>query len=295
MRLQAHKICLGILHMRQQKYFETKRRKRIMEKLRLDIVSDNLDQYFQKACKQMGPEEKSNIPDPIISRLFMSRGRISQKSLTRIGFLGKMFVLFKAQRKRVFVFVEGSPAENAMTITDFLNYRKSLKEKDFSEVMAGQMLTHAHFVLGGKDLMDSMGYLNDLSTGPAYNFLTRLKNGKKDSMSDWIRQREYVIKFLLTYESNKKKWLRDYDMSMSEFLSLMYMYNGREVTGSEMYNTALTNAHFSSGSRMREGLSSLKNRNYITKQGVSKGTLYRITPLGKHVIDEIVNKYALKS
>lgn len=265
-----------------------------MEKLRLDIVSQNLDQYFAKTAGYMGPDEKSQIPTPIISRLFIGKGKINQRSMDRIGFLGKMFVLFKALKKRVFIFVEGTEAEGAMTLNDFVNFRKSLKGKDFSEERANEVVTHGHFILGGKDLMDSMGYLNDLCTSPAYNYITRLKNGKRDSMSEWQRQREYIIQFLLTYEGNKKRWLRDYDLSMSEYLVLMYTYHGREVSGSEIYSKALVNAHFSSGSRIREGLSSLKNRQYITKQGVTTKATYRITPLGKHLVDEIISKYALK-
>jgi CTP-dependent riboflavin kinase len=75
----------------------------------------------------------------------------------------------------------------------------------------------------------------------------------------------------------------------------MYMYSGKRVTGSEIYNKALVYAHYSGGPRIREAISSLKNRQYITKQGVSTGATYQITPIGKHIIDEILDKYAIKA
>lgn len=265
-----------------------------MEKIKLDIVSDNFDQYFLKACANLGHVEKSQIPTPILSRLLSASGKISQKSLDIIGFLGKAFILFKAFGKRIFILVEGNDSEGAMNVKDFVNYRTSTKEKNFGEGPARELVAHAHFIIGGRDLMDGFEYLNMLSASPAYHYLTRLKNGRKDSLSEWKTQREYVVNFLLTYESNKKKWIREYSLSMPEYLVLMYTYSGKEVFGSEIYNKALTNAHFAGGSKIRVALSLLQNKKYITKRGVSKGSTYKITPLGKHMVDEIIDRYAIK-
>ena len=265
-----------------------------MEKVKLDIVSENFDQFFTKIASGMGVEEKAQLPSSLLSILKFHRGALSNKSLIRLGFLGKIFILFKALRRRVFILVEGTESEGAMSVKDFADYRASAKEKDFGEGAARQLLSNGHFVLGGKQLMDGIDYLNHLSSGPAYHFLTRLKNGNKNSLNEWITQRDYVVRFILTWESNKKKWIREYGISMAEFLVLMYTYNGKDVTGSEMYNRELVNAHYSSGGAIREALSSLKNRGYLHKEGVSFGTKYRITPLGKHAVNEIFDKYALR-
>lgn len=265
-----------------------------MEKLRLDIISENFDQYFEKICGTMGVNEKSQIPIPILSRLFYGKGKVNQKTMDRIGFLGKVFVLFKAIQKRIFIVVEGNDSEGAISVKDFVNFRSNVKEHEYGEDISRQMLTHAHFVVGGKELMDGIAYMNDVCTGPAYNYLTRLKNTRKESISTWKIQREYVVNFLLTFESNKKKWIKEYDISMHEFLVLMYIYTGKDFTGSEIYNKALVNAHYSGASKIREAISSLKNRRYLTKQGVTSGATFRITALGKHIIDQILDKYAIR-
>jgi hypothetical protein len=265
-----------------------------VEKIKLDIVSDNFDEFFSKIVSSMGVEEKAQIPSGLISKLIYRKGVVGKKSLIRLGFLGKIYILFKALRRRVFILVEGSESEGAMSVKDFINYRTAAKEKDFGETPARQLLTHGHFVLGGKELMDGVDYMNMLSVGPAYNYLTRMKGGKRDTLTEWQMQREYVVRFVLTWESNKKKWIREYGVSMCEFLILMYCYHGKPVAGSEMYNHTLVNAYFSTPSAIREGMSSLKDRGYVKKDGVSVGATIRITPIGKHIVDEILDKYAIR-
>lgn len=266
-----------------------------MEKVKLDIVSENFDQFFHKTCSNMSPEERAGIPIDIFRRLFNKNGKeMTLRTMERTGFLAKILILVKALKRRVFILVEGSESEGAMNIKDFVNYRAAAKEKDFGESKARELVTHGHFVVGDKELIDSMAYLNMLSAGPAYHFLTKLKNGKRGSFTEWQDQRGYVTKFILNYESNKKKWLKQFDISMSEFLVLMYGYKGNNFVGSEMYNGALVHAHYSSGADIRHALSSLRHRNYISKEGVSSNASFRITPLGKHLVDEILDMYAYR-
>lgn len=266
-----------------------------MERIQFDIVSENFDQYIQKTCLEMGPEQRAEVPVNLFTRLFANRGRtITQRTLDRTGFLGKIFVLAKAMKKRIFILVEGNDAETAMNIHDFVNFRQAEKDRSYGEGPARELISHGHFVIGTKELMDGVAYLNAVSAGPAYTYLTKLKNGKQDSLSEWQRQREYIVKFILNFEANKKKWQREFHLNMSAFLVLIYIYPGKEVTGSEIYNIALVNAQNSSGAEIRTALSFLRNRKLLTKQGVSKGATFRVTPLGRHMVDEIMDKYGYR-
>lgn len=266
-----------------------------MEKVKLDIVSENFDKYFAKICSDLAPSQKAVIPTSLLSLIFGRAGKVLINKLWKVGFLARMYILTMVVKRRVFILVEGNDSEDAMSLHDFVNYRKNIKEKNTGEAPTLEMISHGHFVVGAKELVEGIEYLNMVSAGPVYNYLINLKNTKRDAYSEWKTQREYIIRFLLNYESHKRKWVKQFDVDMSEFLVLMYGYDGREFNGGQIYNGPVKNAYYSSGADIRRALSSLRHRGYITKTGVSVNARYRITPIGRHVVDEILDTYAYRT
>lgn len=258
--------------------------------MKFDIQDENFNAYFEKVCASMSTEQKAELPEQLSNKLFIRRGLFNRKSTKRIGFLGKMFILFTAMRKRVFVIVED---DQGMDIQTFRKYKSNARaNNEYTLTEAGQMIMHTAFVLGSPEVMNSIGYLNGISASSAYNYLVGAKN-HKTKVGQISAERDYINRFINCYESNKKKWAKEFGVSMSEFLILTFLYDGREIQAMYLYNSAFKSAYHGGGSKIRAALCSLKDRGYILRQGEGKDSRTLITIEGKAIVDKILDKYAL--
>lgn len=261
-----------------------------MDRLKFDIQDENFNAYFEKVSENMSAEQKAQLPQELQHKLFIKRGVYNMKSTKRIGFLGKIFILFAAMKKRVFVIIED---DNGMDIQTFRKYKSNARgNNEYTMTEAGKMIMHCAFVLGSPELMNSIGHLNGISSSPAYNYLIGAKN-HLTRVGQFSAERDYINRFLNCYESNKKRWIKEFGVSMSDFLILTYLYDGREVQASYLHNSAFKSAYQGAGSKIRTALSSLRIRGLIIRRGEGKESRTLITIEGKLVVDKILNKYVL--
>ncbi|MFK5173314.1 hypothetical protein ACI3QN_12440, partial [Propionibacterium freudenreichii] len=88
----------------------------------------------------------------------------------------KLYILWKALRKNFFIVVEGDDT-NGLTVEQFVEIKNAIKVRDYGVDRVNEFLIpQGTFVTGGKELMESLAYLNNLSTSPAYKYLLRGKN-----------------------------------------------------------------------------------------------------------------------
>jgi hypothetical protein len=258
-------------------------------KTRIDINSPNFDLFFAQEFKnKITPQGKEGLPRDISFKIFRKGDEFNPKNTSRLSFMERMFVMWKALKKRWWIVVEDD--EQGLGMDDFCaqwqEQRKAPKSKEFSE--------SANFILCSKEVGNVFAYLNELANGPAYNYALKSKNNFPNipnPAAEHAKRSEYLCRFLAHYEGNKKKWVSEMSISIPEFLVLIYLYQHKEVAGAYLYNDYYKRAYQSSPTKIKTSFGTLQHRGYIQKIGITRGAIFKITPLGIDIINTILSKY----
>lgn len=261
------------------------------QKTLLDLSCENFDLFFAREVEFLTPEQKEVLPKDLSFRLFRRGGVWDSKSTSRLSFLAKAFVLVKALRKRIVVIVEDQ--QKGIGLDQYKEIRQNIKRRDYSVNAAEQAADTFDFYLGDKELMNAMQYLNYLHTGAAYNYLLKGKNTPINRVDEADAQMAYIIRFLMTWEGNKKTIISTSGLTMPEIYVLLYLYEGKEMAGKDIYQNKFKRAYQSTPSKVRLAFCTLFDKGYITKYGGTKGLKLQITSSGKAVIRDIATKYAV--
>lgn len=262
-----------------------------MSKLLFDISSENFDQFFEKEVGEMTESQKEELPKELQFKIYSKAGTVNASETTKMSFLSKLFVLFKALNKRVIIIVED--ANNSMTEEEYFKWKKETDRQVYSQDSATRLVTGAHFVLGNKELCDTFHRLNGLSASPAYSFLTQSKNKGYTKPQNWLDAMNYINRFLAHYEANRKKITLQTGISMSEWLVLIYLYNGGLFKSSTIYKEWYKYSFNSSAMKIRKAFSSLQQRSFVEKIGRTNDAKLRITPLGRDKVNSIMQKFVV--
>lgn len=262
-----------------------------MAKSMFDIESDNFELYFEKQLTGMTETGKEAIPKKLYGQIFRFDGSVNTRGIRRLGFLGKLWILWRCLKKRVWVVVENE--ETGMSIEDFVELREAIKRRDYGIPKAEGFDIQGQFVTGGKELCDSFQYLNGLSASGAYNYLVRHKNFRKTKTSQSIVEYNYLIRFIRHYEAHKKKWILDKGMTASEWYTLLFLYDKEEALGSEIYRKVFVRAFHSSPIKIKLAFKTLQIKGYIIKHGRTSASRLQITPLGRDLVNSILNTYII--
>jgi len=258
---------------------------------RFDLSCESLDLYFVDQFPHLTPEAKDALPKDVIFKLFRKGGAFNSNSTSKLGFLAKLYILWRALNKRFWIVIEDE--DRGMTPGQFMELRKAAKERDYSQDQAKTIILSGTLVIGNKELGDSLQYLNDLSAAPSYNYLIKAKNSPKNKVAKATEEREYIIKFLTYWESNKKTIVSQTGLNIPEIYVLMTLFSGKEVPSSSIYQQTFKRAYQSSPTKIKTAFGTLQQRGYVQKYGVSKKAILKITSLGKDVLIGIINKYAV--
>lgn len=262
-----------------------------MEKTRFDIDCENFDLFFANQMPHIVPEAKEGLPKDVRFKLFRKGGEFQSKSTSRLGFLAKLFILWKCLHKRWWIVVEDE--HKGMSIEQFHEHHKAIKKRDFGIQKAEGSVSAGYFVLASKELGDCFEYMNRLSTSSAYNYLSKGKNKIPNKTAEWNEQMKYILRFIICYEGNKKIWVSDKQLSVPEWYVLGSLFHGKDMAGSILYRETFKRAYQSSPNKIKKAFSTLQSRGYIEKVGATKGATFRITALGKDVVVSIIEKYAI--
>ncbi len=262
------------------------------EKLKWDIECDNFTNYFIIHSAGLTPQAKEQLPKELLLKLFRKGNGQNINNTSSLNFLGKLYVLYKSLRKRWFLVIEDEA--NGMSAEDFVEFKKKEKKRTFSVEDSSKLTSIGTMILGNKDLCNSFSYLNELSTSPAYNFVTRQPGMPKSGIARWHEQSNYIARFIANYEGMKKKWIAEKSINMTDFLILLASYNGQEIACSELYKSIYPYGYFAGKTQIKRQFRTLQFRGYVIKTGVTKMAKIIITPLGKSIVDEIFDKYVLR-
>ena len=257
--------------------------------LKFDLNCDNFLYFFEKEAALMTEAQKELLPKELLFRLYAKGGRVNVKETAKMGFLAKVFVLFKALKKRVIIIVEDDA--NGMDEEEYFKWKKLTSKQNYSQDNAGKLITEAQFVLGNKELCDTYGRLNYLSNSAAYNYLSKSKNKDSIKSDDYIRNQNYVCRFINHYDSQKKKIVMETGLTMAEWITLTYLYDGLEKLGKVLYTEKFKYSYNSSSTKIKVSFGTLQIKGFITKHGTGKGCKLQITALGRERVNSILHKY----
>lgn len=262
-----------------------------MQKTRIELESENFDRYFADQIPKITPESKDGIPRDIMFKMFRRGGDFNSNSTSKLNFITKLYILLRCLKKRWYIIVED--ADRGMRLQDFNDLSRLIEEREYSVADAEDLKMSGGFVLGANDLINGFSYLNRLSSSPAYNYILSSKNAPKNKATESDKKDQYLVKFLINYESVKKLIVSQTGLNMPELYVLMALYHGNESVGATFYNELFKRAYQSSPAKIKLAFGSLQQRGYIHKYGVTRGAKLQITPLGKDVIRGILDKYLL--
>lgn len=261
------------------------------DKTKWDIDNENFNHFFHKLSALMTEKQREILPKDLYFKLFKRGGAYDTTSTNKLSFLAKAYILIKSFRKRMIIMFEDD--EEGMGEEEYFKYKKLLSKRQFTVSGASDLIEDAVFVLGNKELFDTFSRLNELSCGKAYNYLVKSKNPIPNKTANHVEQMNYVARFLVNYESNRKRIHMNSGLNMSEWLTMIALYHGEEMEGSKIYNEIYKHSFNSSKTKVKVAFGTLEIKGYIEKFGKSRGMKMRITPLGKGKINEIMNRYVV--
>jgi hypothetical protein len=256
-----------------------------------DIESDNFELFFEKQLEGISEAGRAVIPRDVATKIFWMDGRLNPAGAKKLGFLAKIWILWRALRKRVFIIVENE--ETGIGLEEFVELREAIKRRDFGIKKAEGLAAQATFVTGNKELCDTMNYLNGLSASPTYNYLTKAKNFTSTKTAEHRRHMDYIVRFLRFYEGNKKKWIQEKQLHVPEYLVLLYLYDKDATRGSEMYLQTYRTAFQSSPSKIKNAFITLQRKGLIIKHNTGSAAKMQITPMGIDLMNYVLMKYAI--
>lgn len=262
-----------------------------MAKTLFDIDCEPLDLYFSHEMEKISPTAKAELPRDVAFKMFRGGGKFRTNSTSRLGFLAKLYILWKALNKRWWIFIEDE--ENGMTTGQFLELRKAYKKKDYSPDQANVLKSSGTMVLASKELGDTLTYLNRLSASGSYNYVMKGKNTPKNKTAEDAGQRAYIVKFIGNYEANKKNIISAGGLTMPEFYVLLTIFDGKDVLMSFISKEKFKRAYQSSTSKIKTAFGTLQARGLVVKTGVSRGATLQITSSGKELLNGILENFVL--
>lgn len=256
-----------------------------------DISCENLDLYFDRHLPLLTPEAKDGLPKDIIFKIFRKGGVYNSKSTSKLSFLAKLYILFRSLHKRWYLVIEDE--ENGIGLEQFKDLNKTIKAREYSVPDAERFISTGSMILANKELSETFSFLNRLSMSPAANYLLKSKNPAKNHVTESEKQAQYIVRFLITWESIKKTVVSKTGLNMPEIYVLMALYHGKETVGATFYNDLFKRSYQSSPAKIKTAFGTLQQRGYIQKYGEGKGAKLQITALGKDTVRGIFDKYLI--
>lgn len=262
-----------------------------MPKLQFDIECTNFQYFFEAQAAGMTEGQREQLPKELLYKIFTKGFRVNTKMSGKLSFLAKLFILFKALKKRWIIIVEDDV--NGMTEEEYFKLKALTKKRDYGQDNTNELISHGTFVLGCTELINTYTRLNHLSTSPAYNYLTRGKNKDYTKPDEYIRNMNYITRFLNHYDSQKKRIVMESGLTMAEWITLTYLYDGLEKNGSYLYKEKFKYSYNTSSTKIKVSFGTLQNKGLIVKHGTGKGTKLQITALGKEKTGSVIQKYVI--
>lgn len=259
--------------------------------IRFDISSQNFDQYFAKELLKITEEGKESLPREIVYKIFKKGHRGTARETVRLSFLAKIYILAKSLRKNIYVVVEDDV--NGLNEQEFLAYKKLWPKKSVTIETAQGFVSECNFVLAKKEVSETFNFLNNISGSKHFTYLTKTKNLPPNKTTQWNKEMNYICRFLSYYESNRKRLHINTGVNFSEWLVLLYLYDGELRPSVTIHREWYKYSFNSSSTKLKMAVKTLQTRGYIEKIGSTFKAKVRITTIGRQACTDILSKYCL--
>jgi hypothetical protein len=252
--------------------------------LKFDIHHDNFNYYFLEQTEKMGEMQKALLPRELLYKIYIKgHTRVNAKSSSKLTFLEKLLVLTTGLNKRWVLVIEDEDSG-----VDIAKYKKLTNGEAAEELMNDGL-----FVLSNGELTETFQKLNSVSTKAAYNYLTKVKNKNYLQPDEYKRNMNYLARFVSHYEAHRKKIAMENDLTMAEWLTLLFLYDGEEKVCSVLYKDKFKYSYNSSSTKFKLAFGTLQSKGFIIKYGIKASSKFQITALGRQKFGAIMAKYVV--
>jgi hypothetical protein len=251
--------------------------------LKFNVECDNFDEYCRLYFSKLTSEQRQRLPFEIVKKLHLPH---------KLNFLQKIYVYSVAFGKEGYFIFPPLGDEDTVTVNDFIKVRKSKTESiDIAEFT----LAKVGFVLSTQELADTFARAHAISISPAAKYIASVRNPKKKKSAPLEKQSfdiSYVSDLLDNYDRNKKVFLSNLGLSITDWYVLRYMYDGKEKNVYPMVEKYRFTFAASARS-LNDSFPKLAHMGYIeiSRPGSRKLMKYRITTRGLALYNEIISKY----
>ena len=257
---------------------------------KIDIRSENFDLYFYHELEKVPNERKEQIPKSLAQIIWGVGGQIKPKNIKHLNIFHRLYLLVKLCNKNFTVVV----SDDEHGVKDMEAFNKLQKKKDFTISTGEEQFEAGRFILGGKELMSSLNYLNHVCHSPAYNYVVKLKGESiPHPGNDFNKQIKYLARVFKSWESQKKLWVNEFGLQMPEIYVLLTLYVDGELVGARIYQDIFRRAYQSGHSKIKLAFRTLQAKGMIERNGIKRGASMRITATGVDLIHKIIMKYAV--
>lgn len=259
--------------------------------LKFNIENVNFEHFFLEQATRMSEHQKELLPKELLYKIFVKGFRIDTKSTSKLSFVAKLYVLVRSLNKRWVLMIEDD--EKGLNTEDFFKYKEQTKKRNYTSDSATNLISEGEFVLGDSELFDTFDKLNRLSTSPAYNYLMKVKTKNYLKPDEYKRNMKFIANWLNNYESKRKTLVLQSGITMAEWITLTYLYDGEEKTGRVLYTDKFKYSYNTSATKIKLSFGSLQSKGFITKYGNGQGCKLQITALGRQKANSIIEKYVV--
>lgn len=257
--------------------------------LKFNIENTNFDYFFLEQSAGMSETQKERLPRELLYKVFVKGFRVNSKSVNKLSFMAKLYILVRSLNKRWIVMVEDD--EKGMNEEEFFKWKDLTKRRNYTSDSATDLISEGEFVLGSSELFDTFHKLNSLSVSPAYNYIQKIKNRETLMPDEYVRNMRGLINWVNNYEAMRKKLVMESGITMAEWITLTYLYDGKEKTGRVLYTEKFRYSYNTSATKIKLSFGTLQNKGLITKYGNGQGCKLQITALGKDKVSSVTSKY----
>ncbi len=237
-------------------------------KKKYDIVSEEMQLYFDDLVANMTESERKEIPRDLFFRV--KKGKTN--------FIEKIALMWKVFKKDCYIVIKNE--EDGMTAKDFELNRRQLKHDNYGEDAVRDYVAKGGFVLGADSICLGLHYEALLSSSPMYRYVSQMRGLQSNELAGKRKELLEFSKMAINYESSKKAMLRQQDLTIAEWLILVYFSDGTQKTGAALYTTLKFDAFGAGKSRVLAGLKKLTFNGHLQKSGKTCAALYKISQRG---------------
>lgn len=250
-----------------------------------DVYSENFNHYFTEKLNSLTEEQKHRLPNDIIFKVFKYGTAATAEQL---NFVEKMWMLETVFNCSINIIVED--IEAGLDIAHFKDALKAQRGRIENTQLLDELKIRAAFFLGGKELMASILYLENLCNSGIYRLSkSHIPNADHKKNKKYIRQKDdfnQTLSFLCNYEATKKRITMLYDLNIPELYALLYFGSG-EKYGGDFTRGDFSHAYNSNQTELFKGMTRMHRLGYILQRKTGLKHKYVISSKGLDLLNRI--------